>query len=155
VILFNLSTEAEVANGTRGTVTDIILDPREGPLQPDEEDMVKLTLLPALIVFKPDGGSRVSSLFRDTRDYGIQVPEGHIPLTACTVNFPITMPDSTRVRIGRWQYPLTGGYSFTDIKSQGQTIEVLVADLRNTPTGKISPFSAYVTLSRSRGRQSI
>ena len=31
----------------------------------------------------------------------------------------------------------------------------IVIDLRDTPTGKISPFSVYVALSRSRGRDSI
>ena len=156
MILFNLSTEADVANGTRGTITDIILDPREGPLVPDEEEAVKLTYPPALVMFEPDGGSQVSSSFQDKRQHhAIQVPNGQIPLTPCIVNFTVIMPDGTKISIGRRQYALTGGYAFTDIKSQGQTIEVLVADLRNTLTGKISLFSAYVTLSRSRGRQSI
>jgi hypothetical protein len=31
----------------------------------------------------------------------------------------------------------------------------ITIDLRDTPTGKISPFSAYVALSRSRGRKTI
>ena len=47
-----------------------------------------------------------------------------------------------------------------DFKAQSQMIEVvvtckLVIDLRNTPSGKISPFSAYMALSRSRGRDTI
>lgn len=75
-----------------------------------------------------------------TPDNGIPVPPGQIPLTPCTVNFTVIMPDGTKVSVGRRQCALTGGYAFTDIKSQGQTIEVLIADLRDTPTGKISPF---------------
>jgi ATP-dependent exoDNAse (exonuclease V) alpha subunit len=45
---------------------------------------------------------------------------------------------------------MTGGYAFTDFKSQGQTIEVVIIDLRSTPSRRISPFSAYEALSRSR-----
>jgi hypothetical protein len=156
MILVNLSTEGDVANGTRGTITDIILDPREGPLEPDDEDAIRLAYPPAVILFQPDGGSQISSAFQDTREqHGIRVPDGQIPLTPCTVDFTVIMPDGRKVTISRRQYALTGGYAFTDIKSQGQTIEVVVADLRNTPTGKISPFSTYVTLSRSRGRDTI
>jgi hypothetical protein len=156
MIVFNLSTEADIANDTRGTITDIILDPREDALEPDNEGAVKLTYPPALILFKPESGTEISSAFIDKRTrHTITIPKGQIPLTPCTVTFPVFMPDGSKITISRRQYALTGGYAFTDIKSQGQTIEVLVADLRDTPTGKISSFSAYVTLSRSRGRDSI
>jgi ATP-dependent exoDNAse (exonuclease V) alpha subunit len=50
---------------------------------------------------------------------------------------------------------MTAGYAFTDYKSQGQTIEYVVIDLARPPTGSLSPFSAYVALSRSRGRDTI
>ena len=65
------------------------------------------------------------------------------------------MPDGTRVTVVRRQFAMIRGYAFTDIKAQGQTIEVVIIDLRNTPSGKITPFSAYVALSRSRGRDTI
>ena len=67
----------------------------------------------------------------------------------------VTMPDGSKLSIRQQQYALTGGYAFTDIKSQGQTIKYLIIDLRNTPTGKISPFSAYIALLQSRGRGTI
>jgi len=38
---------------------------------------------------------------------------------------------------------------------QGQTIEVVIIDLRDTPTGKISPFGAHITLSQSQRRNTI
>jgi ATP-dependent exoDNAse (exonuclease V) alpha subunit len=156
MILANLSTEADVANGTRGTIKGIILDPREERSEPDEDGAIRLTFPPALILFEPDGGSQISSAFVDKRErHSINIPEGQIPLTPCVANFTVTMRDGSKLSVGRQQYALTGGYAFTDIKSQGQTIEVLVVDLRNTPTGKISPFSAYVALSRSRGRGTI
>ena len=156
MIVVNLSTEGDVANGTRGTITAIILDPREQRSEPDEEGAIRLMYPPAMILFEPDGGSQISSAFVDARvQHGINIPKGQIPLTPCATNFTVTMPDGTKLSIGRRQYALTGGYAFTDIKSQGQTIEYLIVDLRNTPTGKISPFSAYVALSRSRGRGTI
>ena len=47
------------------------------------------------------------------------------------------------------------GYAFTDYKSQGQTIEYVIIDIGKPPTGSLSPFSVYVALSRSRGRDTI
>lgn len=55
----------------------------------------------------------------------------------------------------RRQFALTGGYAFTDFKAQGQTITRLITDLANPPTRSLSPFSAYVTLTRCRGRNNI
>ena len=51
MILINLSTQAEVANGTRGTVEDIVLDPREPEIIPTEKGRVFLHYPPALVVF--------------------------------------------------------------------------------------------------------
>src|SRR6266542_5574569 len=45
--------------------------------------------------------------------------------------------------------------TFTDYKSQGQTIEYIIIDIRRPPTGSLSPFSVYVALLRSRGRETI
>ena len=50
---------------------------------------------------------------------------------------------------------MMAGYAFTDYKSQGQTIEYVIIDIGKPPTGTLSPFSAYVALSRSRGRDTI
>jgi ATP-dependent exoDNAse (exonuclease V) alpha subunit len=48
-----------------------------------------------------------------------------------------------------------GGYAFTDHKAQGQTLPYAVIDIAPTPQFTITPFAAYVALSRSRGRQTI
>jgi len=50
---------------------------------------------------------------------------------------------------------MTAGYAFTDYKSQGQTIEYVIIDIAKPPTGTLSPFSVYVALSQSRGRDTI
>ena len=41
---------------------------------------------------------------------------------------------------------MTAGYTFTDYKSQGQTIEYVIIDIGRPPTGSLSPFSVYVAL---------
>ena len=156
MILFNLSTDADIANGTRGIIKDIILDPREETMEVNDDLTVKLKYPPAIILFEPEGGSQISSVFVDKRTrHPITVPNGQIPITPCTVTFHIILKDGSQYTILWRQYAVTGGCALTDIKSQGQTMGPIVVDLRNPPTGQISPFSAYVALSHSQGRNSI
>ncbi|KAJ3856594.1 hypothetical protein EV368DRAFT_32129 [Lentinula lateritia] len=64
--------------------------------------------------------------------------------------------DGSKTQITRRQLALTPGYAFTDYKGQGQTIEFVIVDLQAPVGGAgISAFSAYVSLSRSRGRPMI
>lgn len=82
MILVNLSTEGEVANSTRGTIHNIILDPRETTGEPGDDGSIRLTYPPALIMFEPEGGSQVSSAFVDKREKGtITVPTGQVPIS--------------------------------------------------------------------------
>ncbi|KAH9030305.1 hypothetical protein EDB84DRAFT_1271462, partial [Lactarius hengduanensis] len=46
-------------------------------------------------------------------------------------------------------------YTFTNIKSQGQRLEYVIVDIAKPPSGSLTGFNAYVTLSRSRGRDTI
>jgi len=39
---------------------------------------------------------------------------------------------------------MTGVQTFTDYKSQGQTIEYVIIDIGKPPTGSLLPFSIYV-----------
>ena len=54
MVTLNLSTNKDLANSTRGTIEEIILDPREDCIEPDEDSAVHLSYPPALILFKPD-----------------------------------------------------------------------------------------------------
>ena len=156
MVLLNLSTKGDIANGTRGTIQDIVLDHREISIEVNDDGIVKLTYPPAMIFFKPDTPSSISSAFQDTRvKKRLRTLDGNVPLTPSTSTFKIKTPDGQESTIVRRQFALTGSYAFTDIKSQGQTIEVVLVDLRNPLSGKLSPFSAYVALSRSRGRDTI
>jgi hypothetical protein len=50
---------------------------------------------------------------------------------------------------------MTAAYAFTDYHSQGQTLPYVIIDIASPPTGKLSLFNLYITLSRSSGRVSI
>nr|GAT44292.1 predicted protein [Mycena chlorophos] len=147
MVLLNISTAAELANGTRGEIVDIVLDVRERlPLPEDPETGHSLLQYPpAVVLFKPDHSS-----FPEFEGLG----HGIIPIVPSIAKFSIPGP-SRNVRIARRQLALTPGYAFTDYKAQGQTIHFVVIDLQPTPTGALTPFSAYVAMSRSHGRDHV
>ena len=141
-----VATEADIANGTRGEIQDIILDEREESSVADEEGIVQLKYPPAMLLFKPD---RISTLVFPG------LPAGIIPLSPSQVKFTVTGRSGKKFKVKRSQYAMTAGYAFTDYKSQGQTIEYVIIDIGRLPTGSLSPFSVNVALSRSRGRETI
>ena len=146
MVLLNLATEADIANGTRGEIQDIILDEREEISAVDEDGAIRLKHPPAMILFNPDKGTKL--IFQG-------LPPGVIPLTPSLAKFSVTGRTEGAFKIVRRQYAMTAGYAFTDYKSQGQTIEYVIIDIGKPPTGTLSPFSVYVALSRSRGRDTI
>jgi ATP-dependent exoDNAse (exonuclease V) alpha subunit len=146
MVLLNLATEANIANGTRGEIQDIILDEWERPSIPDEDGAIKLKYPPAMILFKPDKKTKLT--FQG-------LPPGVIPLTPSLASFSVKGRTEKSFKVARRQYTMTAGYAFTDYKSQGQTIEYVIIDIGKPPTGTLSPFSVYVALSRSRGRDTI
>ncbi|KAJ6495754.1 hypothetical protein C8R47DRAFT_954709, partial [Mycena vitilis] len=82
------------------------------------------------------------------------LPQGTLPIVPSKFGFNIQVNGRT-VRIIRRQLAMTPAYAFTDYKSQGQTLPRVFIDLEKPPTGKLTPFSAYVALSRSKGRDNI
>ncbi|RDB28920.1 ATP-dependent DNA helicase RRM3 [Hypsizygus marmoreus] len=146
MVLINIATEAEIANGTRGVIIDIALDHRESTYNVTDDGQILLRYPPAVILFKPD-----IPLSIDFEGF----PKGIIPIAPTEVTFRITTPDRVSHQIRRRQLAVTPAYAFTDYKSQGQTIERVIVDLAKPPTGELTPFHAYVALSRGRGRDSI
>lgn len=151
MVLLNVSTEADVANGTRGTITDIYLDEREDSEAVD--GVVWLKYPPALVVFKPDVQSQLR--FQQVGGEHVLIPDGHVPIVPVEKKFSVTLSKTLKLDVTRRQLAMTAAYAYTDYKSQGQTIENVIIDLADPPIGHISPFNAYVALSRSRGRQTI
>jgi len=131
MVVINVATEADIANGTRGTIHDIILDPRETPTQ--GEDGTTVLKYPPAIIFKPNGKCNVKF---DGLD------EGLVPILPSKTTFSVVVKNRTH-NITRRQLALTPGYAFTDYKAQAQTIENVWIDI------------GHIALSHSRGRETI
>ena len=52
MVLLNVATEADIANGTRGEIQDIILDEWEDLLAPDEDSAIYLKYPPAMLLVR-------------------------------------------------------------------------------------------------------
>lgn len=147
MVLANISTKGELANGTRGIVEDIVLDPRDWDARMDEETgITKLKYPPVMILFRPNKPTTI-------RFQGVAA--GLIPISPREQTFPIDNGAGRSITVRCRQLPLTPAYAFTDYKSQGQMIEYVIVDMGAPPAGKLMPFHAYVALSRSRGRDNI
>lgn len=144
MVTWNLSPDAQLANGSRGTIERIYLDPRE-PAYSASESIVYLKYPPAVIIFRP-AHTDMPKL------PGLE--EGLVALQPSIGNMHLKNGNDSLL-VKRKQHALTPAYSFTDYKAQGQTLEHVLVDIGKTPGGGISPFNAYVALSRSRGRDNI
>ena len=143
MVTMNISTEMELANGLRGVVEDIILDLRE-KIDINHSTTIQLQYPPAAVLFKP--------LFSRKHKFP-SLPEGTIPIFPTKKKFKLG--GRSGVRIKREQFALTPAYAFTDFKSQGQTIESVIVNLAKPPSGNLTGFHAYVSLSRSHGQGTI
>nr|VWO93936.1 Vacuolar protein sorting-associated protein 4 [Ganoderma boninense] len=144
----NLKTELDIANGARGEIVDIILHPDEPPV--GQASIVKLNRLPAYVLVKLDR----------TKAALPGLDEGVIPVEPITSSMAIHVRDKNgklvQRTVRRRQFPITGAYCFTDYRSQGQTIPVVIVDIkRPPPPGGLSLFNLYVALSRSHGRDTL
>ena len=148
MVTLNLATEADLANGSRGTIEDIVLDSREQLTKNDvdQSGVVWTKYPPSMILFRP---------FHYKFDPFPGFAVGLIPIFPSEVKFTIHDGKNTKLQINRRQFPLVGGYAFTDHKAQGQTIENVIVDIGPTKRFSVDAFAAYVALSRSRGRESI
>jgi ATP-dependent exoDNAse (exonuclease V) alpha subunit len=149
MVMTNIATQADLANGSRGIIADIVLDAREDVdrEQAERDGVVKLQYPPALVVFEP---------YHHTFPKFHSLKEGQIPIFPQDLGFTISTTGKPRTKIHRRQYPLTPAYAFTDHKAQGQTLEYVIVDIGPVPEKfGISPLGVYVALSRGRGREQI
>lgn len=142
MVTFNVNTEQDIANGSRGTVYGIVLDERE---EVSEGPKVTLKYPPAYVLVKLD---RTKAPKLDG------LPEGVVPIVPIRKDFYINV-GRRRVKVTRIQLPITPAYAFTDYRSQGQTIEYVIVDIGWPPSGGLTAFNAYVALSRSSGAATI
>ncbi|SRR6266404_2176051 len=144
MIMFNIQTDLDIANGSCGVIMGIALQAGDEENAKDN-DIVKLNQVPACVLVKMDK-TKVPLLEG--------LAENVIPLTALERTFTV-IHGSEKKTVIRKQLPLTPSYAFTDYRSQGQTIDAAIVDIVSPPTGRMSAFNLYVTLSRCRGRSSL
>lgn len=149
MVVENIETDLDIANGARGTIVDIVLNPEE-PAIPDDATVVDLKHQPLYILVKMKR-TRTSQLD------GLE--EGVIPIRPWVRTMRISVqqrqgPPAHRT-VKRLQYPLTLAYAFTDYRAQGQTIIPVIIDIATPPGGALNLFNIYVALSRSSSRDTV
>ena len=143
MVLQNIATHADLANGSRSVITDIILHPNECAV-PDADNKVYLQHPPAAVLFLPHSGSKVQIP---------SLPKGVIPIFPSRNTF--SLEGKCQITVHREQLAVTAAYAFTDYKAQGQTMECVIVDLAKPPSGAFIGFAVYVALSRSHGQPTI
>ena len=143
----NIATDIGLANGSRGSIIDIVLDGRETAGPNDITDgIVHLAYPPAMVVVKPSNSPPFETF--------VGLRAGEVPMFPTELKFDIGNKKE-KIKITRRQFNLTAAYAFTDHKAQGQTLEYVIVDIGKLKTFPVNQFAAYVALSRSRGRQTI
>jgi len=89
MVLLNVATEVDIANGMRGEIQDIILDEREDSLVRNDNDYIKLKYLPAMLLFRP-----YKNMFQG-------LPPGVTPLTPSQASFMATGSMDQKFKISR------------------------------------------------------
>ncbi len=149
MVTSNIQTDLDLANGARGEIVDIVLHPEE-PRTADTP-IVKLTYLPAYVLVKM---ARTRATQLDGLEAGV-IPVEPVRMTM-KINIERAGQKTIHRTVQRRQFPITPAYAFTDYRSQGQTIPMVLIDIKSPPGGtKLSLFNLYVALSRSSGRMSI
>ena len=86
MVVLNLATKADIANGTRGTIIDIVLNPREILPETETNGTVCLKYPPAAVLFKPKGKCSIGFKGR-AGERGLD--EGIIPIVPSVAPFTI------------------------------------------------------------------
>ncbi|KAJ7574257.1 hypothetical protein C8J56DRAFT_1065082 [Mycena floridula] len=153
MVLFNITTEANVANGSKSVINDIILDSREPEPVADKFGRVHLKFPPALVIFRPENTS-ITNKFQDKYSDTPLLKLGQLPITPMEMGFSIQDGKET-IAVTRRQFAMTAAYAYTHEKAQGQTLGTVLVDLAPHPGGELTPFHVYVALLRSKGRSTI
>ena len=145
MVTVNIQTDLDLANGVRGTIEAIILDERERAMSSSETHTIHLQYPPRYVLVKLD---RTKAPTLEGLSSNV------IPIVPVKKTFTIDRK-GVKTTVNRIQLPLTLGYTFTDYRSQGQTLEPVIVDIGPPPNGHLTPFNVYVALSRGTGRDNI
>jgi len=148
MVTTNVETDLDITNGARGTIVDIILHPDEEYSKDKQEVVLKHVPLYLLVKLDCTCATPLKGL-----------EEAVIPVEPATKSMQIRIVDEDGNQphhtVKRRQLPVTAAYTFTDYRSQGQTIPHVIVDIATPPTGGLNLFNLYVALSRSSGRSTI
>lgn len=148
MVTMNVDPDIDLANGTRAVVEKIILDPEEPPI--GTEQRVHLRYLPLCVLVRVERTrcGRLSDLEENVIPIVPQILKHSFKSNVKTKKGSRTVTER--------QFPITLGDAFTDYRAQGQTLDFVLADLANPPTGSpLNLFHVYVALSRSPSRAGI
>ena len=123
MVTFNVSTNLDVANGTRGQVVDIVVDAREEISASNTQTKV-LQYPPVYILIR---------MLHTKADALNGLESGILPITPLTKTFSVVTASSKKITVTCQQLPITPAYAFTDYRSQAQTIEHCIVDLATPP----------------------
>ena len=123
MVTFNVSTDLDVANGTRGQVVDIVVDAREEISASNTQTKV-LQYPPVYILIR---------MLHTKADALNGLESGILPITPLTKTFSVVTASSKKITVTCQQLPITPAYAFTDYCSQAQTIEHCIVDLATPP----------------------
>ncbi|KEP44881.1 ATP-dependent DNA helicase pif1, partial [Rhizoctonia solani 123E] len=118
-----------------------IITSQPNPTEPNTGHLQQLSRPPICILVK---------LWRTKIGKLGDLDEGVVPIVPIRSQFTLKLPNKKILTIWREQLPLTPAYAFTNYRSQGQTIPYIIMDLATPPSGGLTPFNGYVTLSRSQ-----
>jgi ATP-dependent exoDNAse (exonuclease V) alpha subunit len=105
---------------------------------------VHLQYPPAVVLFCPDR-TPVKNLEG--------LPDGTIPIELSKKGMEICYPNGRKSTVHRKQLPITAAYAFTNYKAQGQTLQPVIVDIGNPPSGRLNAFNTYVVISRGRSHE--
>ncbi|KAF8603660.1 hypothetical protein BDV93DRAFT_441959 [Ceratobasidium sp. AG-I] len=146
LVTYNVETELDIANGSRATIERIIAHPDSELPSLDAGDTETIHLSrPPLCVLVRLARTKAKAL------EGLE--PGVVPIIPIRSGFQIPLASGQQIKLQREQLPLTPAYAFTDYRSQGQSIPYVIIDIGKPPSSAITPFNAYVALSRSIGRE--
>ena len=145
MVMVNIQTNLDVANGVQGVIEAIVLDEQERQTAINETQTIHLKYPPWYVLVRLD----------HTKAPHLQgLNQNVIPIVPVMKTFAITA-NGAKINVNRTQLPLTLAYAFTDYRSQGQTLQPVIVDIGPPPHGYLTAFNIYIALSRGTGQNNI
>ena len=141
LISYNIATELGVNNGTPGTILKVVFNPdSKQSLEGDPGQEITLQAMPLYVLVHVPTAQMLEPAMPG-------LPLNVIPVFPQEFSFKHKTSGQYYVRK---QFPLILAKAITDYKSQGQTLDTIIAHLADDEKRSRTCASIYVTLSRAR-----